>query len=223
METRFYLAGKGSWSDVTVQISKSPENPKKGGIVKMGKLAMTIKDVVDGKVQGKPVTKVYLENLGEQETRLVNLVEMLDNPIIIGIEEPVNEATVKMKGNLWDPRMQQSNRAPQDSWGVQFRPCTIQMGQYIASSLGSMGTGWGAQVADFGDAVSVTITYSHPKTGRCASQCFVVLWQPDRDPKNPYKVYANIARYRSCAGLDQCIGFIRSKMGSVSGGTSSAI
>ena len=225
METRYYLANKQSWSDVTTSVTPGmlSKVPKKGDIVNVGKVRMTVKDVVDASVHGKPIKKVMLESLTESETRLVDLVEMLDEPTILGINEPINEATIKLKGNRWDNRLQQSNVAPQDSWGQQFRPCTIELGQYIRTGLGSLGAGVGAQVADFGDAVSVTVTYSNAKTGRCSSQSFVVLWQPDRNPKYPYKVYASISRYRSCAGVDQAIGFIRSKISALSGTTSGVL
>lgn len=234
MEIRYFLADKKSWSDVTAGMTSSAlaKTPKKGDVVNVGKIKMTVRDIIPTTIHGKEITKVLLEQLGDPESRLVDLIERLDNPIIIGLDEGINEAkatpsrvggTTRMGGNMWDPRLQKSNLAPVDSWGVQFRPCTIELGNYMRTAIGNMGPGYGAQVADFGDAVSVTITYSNAKTGKCASQSFIVLWQPDRDPKYPYKVYANISRYRTCAGVDQAANFIRGKASALAGMTSGSI
>lgn len=234
MEIRYFLADKKSCSDVTagMTLSALAKAPKKGDVVNVGKIKMTVRDIIPTTIHGKEITKVLLEQLGDSESRLVDLIERLDNPIIIGLDEGINEAkatpsrvggTTRMSGNMWDPRLQKSNLAPVDSWGVQFRPCTIELGNYMRTAIGNMGRGYGAQVADFGDAVSVTVTYSNAKTGKCASQSFIVLWQPDRDPKYPYKVYANISRYRTCAGVDQAANFIRSKASALVGMTSGSI
>jgi len=236
MEIRYFLADKKSWSDVTAGMTQSSltKVPKKGDVVNVGKIKMVVRDILPSTMHGKEFTKVLLEQLGDSESRLVDLVERLDKPVIIGLNELVNEAksktspaksagTVKMGGINWDQRLQQSNLAPIDSWGVQFRPCTIELGNYMRTAIGNMGPGYGAQVADFGDAVSVTITYSNAKTGKCASQSFIIIWQPDRDPKYPYKVYANISRYRTCAGIDQAANFIRGKASALVGMTSGSI
>ena len=221
METRYYIAGKQSWSDVTIQITKAPEKPSKGDVVKMGKLAMTIKDVVDGNVHGKPVTKVYIEEVSPAVANLLETIDMLDNPTIIDING-VNEVA----GKVWmgmDTRAQRSADAATGGVGVVYRPQTLELGNAFRSALSNIGVGFGVQVADFGDAITVTITYSNAKTGRCASQSYVVLWQPDRNPKYPYKVMSSVARYRNCADYGQAIGFIRSKASALPGSTGSLL
>ena len=174
-----------------------------------------------GHVHGKPVTKVYIEEVTPAVANLLETIDMWDNPTIIAMNG-VNEVA----GKAWmgmDTRAQRSADAMTGGVGVVYRPQTLELGNAFRSALSNIGPGFGAQVADFGDAITVTITYSNAKTGRCASQSYVVLWQPDRNPKYPYKVMSSVARYRNCADYGQAIGFIRSKASGLPGSTGSLL
>ena len=74
-EIRYYLANKRSWSDVTVAVTYKGL-PKKGQIINVGKIKMTVKSVDDGTSNGRAVTKVLLESEYDH-TPLCEAIEML--------------------------------------------------------------------------------------------------------------------------------------------------
>lgn len=224
-EIRYYLSGKKSWNDVTIAVNRK-DLPKKGQVINVGKIKMTVKDVTDGTSNGRQVIKVFLENTGLPYTAIDEAIDMLDNPTFIEITEDINEARVQTISNRKDSRAFMSvggsfvdspaRAIPGEGPGA---PGTL--GGIIRSQL-TFGAGYGVQVADFGEAVTVTITYSNAKTGRCASQSFVIVYH-GKQAKNVYTVYANCARWRNCNDFNQAISFIRSKASTIPGACSTAI
>lgn len=152
-------------------------------------------------------------------------ISMLDNPTFICVEENINEAAFKVRGGN-DNRVAVSAEPFRDTADAirAFGPGSFgTLGGYIRSGLSSMGEGYGVQVADFGEAVTVTITYSNARTGRIAGQSFVVVMHHGRSHKYMYTVYAHSARWRDCNDYNQAIGFIRSKASALAGQTSGAV
>lgn len=224
-EIRYYLSGKKSWNDVTIAVNRK-DLPKKGQVINVGKIKMAVKDVVDGTSNGRHVTKVFLESTGMPYTQVDEAIDMLDNPTFIEIKEHVNEARSQAVSNRGDSRAYVSvggnytdspgRAVPGEGPGA---PGTL--GGIIRSQL-TFGVGYGVQVADFGEAVTITITYSNAKTGKSASQSFVIVYH-GKYAKNVYTVYANCARWRNCNDVNQAISFIRSKATSIPNMCASAL
>jgi len=218
METRYYIADKKTWSDVTVSVNRK-NTPKKGDVVNVGKVKMTVKDVVDDTVHGKPVTKVMLESTGLPFTQIDEAIEQMENPIFLDIVEEINEAT-RVGGHPSDKRTLTSPEiaTPASSYAVRaYGPGTAgTFGGYVRSGLANLGVGYGVQVSDFGEAVTVSITYSNAQTGKCSSQNYVIIWR-GAQAKYAYTVYSSSVRFRHCNDYNQAIAFIRSKASSLPG------
>lgn len=226
-EIRYYLANKKSWSDVTVAVTYKGL-PKECQVINVGKIKMNVKSVADGTSNGRSVIKVFLENENTR-TPLDEAIEMLDNPTFIAISEDVNEAkgkaAIKVGGSL-DNRTYTSVRPFSDTADAirAFGPGSFgTLGGYVRSALAGLGAGYGVQVADFGEAVTVTITYSNARTGRISGQSFVIVMHHGNSHKYLYTVYAHSARWRDCDDYNQAIGFIRSKASALAGQTSGGV
>lgn len=222
-EIRYYLANKKSWSDVTVAVNRK-DLPKKGQVINVGKIKMTVKDVTDGTSNGRAVIKVFLENEASR-TPLDEAIEMLDNPTFLTIKENVDEAVSTVRGSS-DDRVKISAEPFKDTADAirAFGPGSFgTLGGYVKSGLASLGAGYGVQVTDFGEAVTVTVTYSNARTGRISGQSFVIVMHHGRFHKYAYTVYAHSARWRDCNDYNQAIGFIRSKASALAGQTSGAV
>jgi hypothetical protein len=214
-EIRYYISGKKTWNDVTVGVHHSGL-PRKGQSINVGKIPMTVKDIVDSSERGKPITKVYLESSNPD---ISNLMNPANNPIFIILDESINEARGTIKGNTAgknivtsvEPFVSTGNR----QWLTAGGPGSgISFGGAVRTALGSLGAGYGVSVADFGEVVTVTVTYSNAKTGRSVSQSFAIIFR-GLHAKQAYTVYANVGRYRNCSDYNQAIAFIRSKLGSL--------
>ena len=222
-EIRYYLANKKSWSDVTTAVTYKGL-PKKGQIINVGKIKMTVKSVDDGTSNGRAVTKVLLESEYDH-TPLCAAIEMLHNPTFISIDEGINEAKSRVSGgndkNVWtspDPFKDTADAIRA------FGPGSFgTLGGYVKSALAGLGPGYGVQVTDFGEAVTVTVTYSNASTGRISGQNFVIVLHHGRSHKYMYTVYAHSARWRDCNDYNQAISFIRSKASALAGQTSGAV
>lgn len=221
-EIRYYLIGKKSWNDVTVAITRK-DMPKQGQVINVGKIKMVVKDIKKGISNGRQVTKIFLENTGELYTPLDEAIELLDNPTFLEIKEDINEAKKLAVGNFPGNTRIQYDATAGFKYNTQAPPAVGPgspgtLGNAVRSQLSSLGAGYGAQVADFGEAVTVTITYSNAKSGRCASQSFVIIYRGP-SAKLTYSVYANAGRYRHCNDFNQAVSFIRSKAGTLPGST----
>lgn len=222
-EIRYYLANKKSWSDVTVAVTYKGL-PKEGQVINVGKIKMTVKSVADGTSNGHAVTKVFLESENDR-TPLSEAIEMLDNPTFIAIDEDINEARGRVSGgndkNVWtssDPFKDTADAIRA------FGPGSFgTLGGYVKSALAGLGAGYGVQVTDFGEAVTVTVTYSNASTGRISGQSFVIVMHHGRSHKYMYTVYAHSARWRDCNDYNQAIAFIRAKASALPGQTSGAV
>ena len=226
MEVRYYLSGKKSWSDVTASMNQSQltKVPSKGAIVNVGKIKMTVKDVIDGTVHGRPVTKVFLEDLDEYTANVCEALDELNingDLIVLEVEEPVLEARSKVAGN--DKRTYSSSILGPSDMGQTLRAAgpgtSFTFGGYVRSGLSGMGQGYGVQVTDFGEVVTANVTYSNAQTGKCASQNFAIIYRGSQS-KYVYTVYSSAVRWRHCNDYNQAIAFIRSKASNLPGMTS---
>ena len=150
---------------------------------------------------------------------------------VLDIYEPINEASLKKGDHPTDNR----TRISAKQWSVEqpspvraYGPGTAgTFGGYVRSGLANLGVGYGAQVTDFGEAVTATVTYSNAQTGKSASQSFVIVYHGKETygVKNQfiYSVYSSAARYRRCNDYNQCISYIRSKISALPGMTSGSI
>ena len=155
-------------------------------------------------------------------------ISMLDNPTFIELMENVNEASFKAdSGYPGDSKKYISvggtfTDSPGRAMPGEGPGAPGTLGYAVRSQLSSLGQGFGVQVADFGEAVTVTITYSNPKTCKNVSQSFVLVYH-GKNAKNIYTVYANSARWCNCNDYSQAISFIRSKASYLTSAGGSAI
>lgn len=80
------------------------------------------------------------------------------------------------------------------------------LGPQIRSGL-SLGSGYYVEVADFGAAVVVKVTYTQISTSKGASMTFLVTFNSKNGGGT---VYANAKRHRSVSDYSQAISYIRS-------------
>lgn len=225
-EIRYYIAGKKTWNDITIAVTRK-DLPKKGQVINVGKIKMVVKSVEDGVVNHRQVTKVFLENSGQPWTMMDEAIEMLDAPTFLDINEDINEAKrITTGGYPGDSRIGFSGTSSfidtTKAGPAQGPGSPGTLGNAVRQALSSLGAGYGVQVADFGEAVTVTVTYSNARTGRCASQSFVLLYR-GKNSKNLYTVYANAGRWRNCNDYNQAIAFIRSKVSTIPGSANTSI
>lgn len=221
-DIRYYLTNKKSWNDVTTAVNYKGI-PKEGQIINVGKIRMTVNSVIDGIFHGRPIIKVFLES---NQTTIENIVESLDNPIFMELPNELNEASGNTLRGSSDKRIKTSTSPLRDTADAirAYGPGSFgTLGGYIRSALSNLGVGYGVQVSDFGEAITVNITYYNARTGRSAGQSFVLLVRHGNWHKYAYTVYAHSARWRDCNDYNQAIGFIRSKATALAGQTSGAV
>ena len=226
MEVRYYIADKKTWSDITASVNRK-STPKKGDVVNVGKIKMTVKDVVDGNIHGRPITKIMLESTGLPFTQIDEAIEQMENPIFIEIVDDVNEAKkVKAGSNPSDNRAFVSAEPWSDSSPYPTIANAVgspgTLGGYFRSGLSGLGTGYGVTIGDFGEAITINITYSNAASCATAGLNFVVIFR-GKNKKYAYTVYANSARFRHCSDYNAAINFIRSKASVLAGRTSSGV
>ena len=229
MEVRYYLASKQSWNDVTVQVSKTSDVLKVGDVVRLGKIPMHVCEIKDGRINGRLVTKVYLESISEEEANLLESLSQMKDTTIIKVSEQIDEAK-KKPTNIsagFDDRVKLSAIAARDTtystpFNIYGPGSNRTLGGYFRTGLANIGAGFSTQVSDFGIAVVVNITYSNTVTGRTAGQNFVVIFDT-YNKRLPYRAYSSTSRFRDCSSYDQAISYIRSKASALPGATSSAI
>ena len=90
-------------------------------------------------------------------------------------------------------------------------------GKQLLGYLNGIGTGYSAEVADFGRYVTAKVTYSNPPTGKTASKTFLIVFDPDGKTGN---VYNTSNRYRTFSGLSQASSYIKSCVSSLRNNTS---
>lgn len=80
-------------------------------------------------------------------------------------------------------------------------------GKQIQSALTNIGSGYTAEVSDFGRYVCIKMTFSNPPTGKTASKNFLVVFNPDGKVG---QIYQNSNRYRTFSGVSQAASYIKS-------------
>lgn len=150
----------------------------------------------------------------------------LDNfDTVIAVVDNITEARtlgstpVGSNVSLMDPRMGRSIVPANDFINILRTTgagAEMSFGSAIRSTL-QMGPGFATEVVDYGDAVTVKISYTNIKTGKSASQNFIILF---RNKYGASYVKTNSARWRTCSDYAQAASFIRSKASYLAGKTS---
>lgn len=166
-----------------------------------------------------------------KSTDMEKAINMLKNPIFIDVKGSINEARSALRNgpnglNGEKDRVFISAEPFKDTADVirAYGPGSFgTLGGYVRSALANLGVGYGVDVTDFGEVVTVSVTYYNSRTGRSSGQNFVIVCHPTKAYKYAYTVYAHSARWRDCNDYNQAIGFIRSKASALAGQTSGAI
>lgn len=82
-------------------------------------------------------------------------------------------------------------------------------GKQILNLLGSIGVGYGCEVADYGKYVSVRVSYSNSSSGKTSSKTFLIVFDPDGKQGN---IFQSSNRYRTFAGTSQAVSYIKSSV-----------
>lgn len=141
------------------------------------------------------------------------------NEIVIDMRPMLNEA-LKQSGSL-DTRV----RAGSLKMGSENIGLIRNVGAGSSTSFGftlrsmlQLGSGYGVEVADFGDAVSVKVTYTSPRSCKSASQHFIILFYEN----GQCRAKTNSQRWRTCNDIGQAASYIRSKASKLQSATSYA-
>jgi hypothetical protein len=157
--------------------------------------------------------------------QLKDVLSKLENVTVLELEETINEARIKAGTHPTDNRTYisagQPTLEPTQAMAAYGPGSAGSFGGFIRAGLSGLGVGYSAQVVDFGEVVSVTVSHTNTQTGKSASQSFVIIWRGPR-AKYVYTVYSSSARYRHCNDYNQAISFIRSKTSALAGRNSGA-
>lgn len=85
-------------------------------------------------------------------------------------------------------------------------------GKQLQNALVNIGSGYSAEVSDYGKYVSARVTYSNPPTGRSASKTFLIVFNPDGKEGH---VFSSSNRYRTFSGITQAASYIKSAASSL--------
>lgn len=143
-----------------------------------------------------------------------------DTVLIISPNVCVDEAL--RSNSILDPRYTTGSIVPsKDYIGIQreISPgSNWTLGPAVRNQL-QLGSGYTTEVVDFGDAVSVKISYVSTKTGAGASKNFIILF---KNPKGASCVVKSTAtRWRTCNDISQAVSYIRSRVSNLQSRTSS--
>lgn len=83
---------------------------------------------------------------------------------------------------------------------------STSFGMTLRSML-QLGGGYSTEVTDFGDAVSIKVTYTSPRSCKSASQNFLILFYEN----GQCRAKTNSQRWRTCNDIGQAASYIRSK------------
>lgn len=135
---------------------------------------------------------------------------------IIKVNQTINEA-LGVSGSL-DPRLKTGAVSQSTEFINLIRGIgpgsSMSVGGTVRNSL-QMGSGYTTEVVDFGEVVTVRISYTNTKNGKSAGQNFAILFDGQK-----FNVKSTFARWRSCNDVGQAISYIRSRASSLSGKTS---
>ena len=135
-------------------------------------------------------------------------MEQLED-IIIDMRPMVSEA-VKATGSR-DTRVRTGALSyGSENWGLVRNTgagSSTSFGMTLRSML-QLGSGYSTEVTDFGDAVSVKVTYTSPRSCKSASQNFLILFFDN----GQCRAKTNSQRWRTCNDIGQASSYIRSKV-----------
>lgn len=92
-------------------------------------------------------------------------------------------------------------------------------GRIVRNAIGGMGQGWSAEVSDFRKWVVVNVKYYNYDTSRAASKTFLIVFKHKGDGL----IMSTHNRYRTIAGVDQAISYIKSSCSSLQNSTQNRI
>ncbi len=131
-------------------------------------------------------------------------IENYDNVIEIS---SLNEA--KVSGAL-DPRITTgSTDMGHEVYGIFTQTSAgsnLSLGSVVRNGL-QMGPGYSVEVVDYGEAITVSVTYNNMKEGTKKGQNFIILF----NNKGKCIVKSTSVRWRTCGDAGQAISYIRSR------------
>lgn len=140
-----------------------------------------------------------------------------DYDMCLVFEPTVNEAL--RSTSITDPRYGAGTLVPSKDYIAPIQQfgagSSVSFGAAIRNQL-QLGAQYSTEVVDFGDAVSVKITYMNIKTGKSASQSFIILF----GELGKCRVKSSATRWRSCNDFNQAVSYIRSRSSALNGKTS---
>lgn len=143
---------------------------------------------------------------------LYNILEKYKTNEVILLE-------AKQNVDVLDPRMRQNVIKPDFSvvtaLGAIGAGSGINYGTALRNSL-NLGTNYNVNYTDFGDAMSVQVTYNNPKTGKSAAQNFIILF--DKAGKSVVKM--DSVKWRTASGYSQVANYIRGRCSNLANKTS---
>lgn len=91
-------------------------------------------------------------------------------------------------------------------------------GQRLQNSLSSLGKGYSAEVTDFGQFVSVRVSYHNTVTGKGVTKTYVIVF--DDINSGDGRVMVTSQKWRTISSYDQAASYISSSIRNYSGQTS---
>lgn len=92
-------------------------------------------------------------------------------------------------------------------------------GRIVRNAISGMGPGWSSEVADFKKWVVVNVKYYNYETSRSAGKIFLIIFKHKGDGI----IMSTHNRYRSIAGVDQAVSYIKSSCTSLQNCTQNRI
>lgn len=95
----------------------------------------------------------------------------------------------------------------------------FSFGRIVRSAIAGMGNGWSAEVSDFKKWVVVNVKYYNYDTSRSAGKTFLIVFKHKGDGI----IMSTHNRYRTIAGVDQAVSYIKSSCSALENSTQNRI
>lgn len=148
-------------------------------------------------------------------------LDKFDRVLVVETEDLVEAKSVGIANNITDPRLRMRTDLTYTDY---IDPITtvgpganMSFGQLVRSYLPQT-NGWSSSVTDFGDAITISVSYNNIKTAKSASQSFIILFTKK---SGECRVKSNFTKWRTCNNPSQAASYIRGKVSSLPSKTSS--
>jgi hypothetical protein len=96
---------------------------------------------------------------------------------------------------------------------------SFTFGRMVRNAISNMGNGWTSEVTDFKKWVVVRITYYNYETSRSSTKTFLIVFKHKGDGI----IMSTHNRYRTIAGVDQAVSYIKSSCSALENSTQNRI